>query len=164
MLICARGNCDDFASAPRRLKSACPRPAVASSYSYDQTCIDSVVEPDCQQVIITVIVSAKRQIKDVHSISDCRINCVQDVLIASVKHATRENVVVTEKCSRRDPGHTIDHDTVYHCVQRGVKNSGCDPGSVRSVVLNGLCVQTLLTSLVIEDFRNNHLWRDIFAV
>src|SRR4029077_235648 len=71
---------------------------------------------------------------------------------------------IAQECTWRHPRHTIDQDTVYHCVQRGIKNSRCDPGSVRSMVLNGLRVEIRLVVLVIENLGDNNFRRDILAV
>src|SRR4029077_2939909 len=128
------------------------------------TGIDRIIESDRQQIVITMVAAPKRQIENIHSVSDGSINCVQDVFTASVQHVAGENIVIAQECPRRHAGHTIDQNTVYHCVQRGIKNSGCDPGSMRSVVLNGLRIEVRLAVLIIENLGYNNFRGDVIAV
>ena len=94
MFVCARGDCDHFACTAGRLKSSLPGATVPCSHSHAEARLNSIVEPDCQQVIVAVVPSAERQIENVHSVGDSRVNCVEDVLAASIGNIAREYVVI----------------------------------------------------------------------
>jgi len=151
MLVCTRGDCDDFTRATGRLYSALPRAAVTGRHSHAEARLNSIVEPDCQQVIIAVVPSAKRQIENVHSVGDSRVNCVEDVFAASIGNIAREYVVIAQPGTGRDSGHIVDANAVHDRIQGRIINSGGDAGGVRSVVLNGLCVEVVLVVLIVEN-------------
>ena len=111
-----------------------------------------------------MVPSAKRQIENVHSVGDSRVNCVEDVLAASIGNIAREYVVIAQPGTGRDSGHIVDANAVHDRIQGRIINSGGDAGGVRSVVLNSLCVEVVLVILIVENLGHNNFWRDVFAV
>src|SRR5438552_18507170 len=115
VLVCARANRDHIASASGRFNGAAAWAAVARSHCNANTGFDCVVETNRQKIVVTMISAAERQVEDVHSIGNCGIDRVEDVLGTGVQHVTWEDIVVTQKRPRRYPGHVVDIDAVRHC-------------------------------------------------
>src|SRR5262249_33742493 len=164
MLVCARADCNNLSRAAGRLNGVWPGAAVTGGDSYVHSCLDSIVEPDRQQIVVTLKRATKRQIENIHSLSDGRIHRVQDILAASVGYVAGKHVVVPKPGARRHSGHVPDAHAVHYGMQGHIKYPGGDPGSVRPMVLDGLRVEVLLVVLVEENLGNNHLWRDVLAV
>ena len=162
MLVGAPSDRDDLARAARGFKRALAGTAVTSSNGHYQSCIDSVVESHRQQIVVAMITAAQRQVENIHSVLDCLINCIQDVFTASVQHATGENIVIAQPRARSDARHVIDLHAVHNSSFAGYSSRYAS--RVCAVILNGLGVQTLVVGLIIENFRNNNLFRDVVAV
>ena len=162
MLVRAPSDRDDLARAARGLKRALPRPLLPAATATTTSCIDCVVESNRQQIVVTMVAAAQRQIKNVHAVLDCRIDGVQDVFAASEQHVARENIVIAQPRARSDAGHVIDLHAVHNSSFAGY--SSRNTSRVCAVILDRLRVQTLLAGFVIENFRNNNLFRDVVAV
>src|SRR6266550_2311158 len=162
MVICTRSNRDDFAGATRGLKRALSGAAITGGYGHNHSCIDGIVEPDCQQIVVTMIAAAKRQVENVHAVFDSCINSVQDVFAASVQNASGKNVVISQPSARRDPGHIINAHAIYNRSFAGY--SGGNSSCMCAMILDGLSVQTLLVVLIEKNFGNYNLFRDVIAV
>src|SRR5438094_543037 len=164
MLICARADCDDFTRAPGRLNGALPGTAVPCRHSHGKARLNSIVEADCQQVVVPMVAAAKRQIENIHSVGDARVNCVEDVFAASIENIAREYVVITQPGTGGDTGHIVDVHAVHDSIQGRVINSGRNTSGMRSMILDRLCIEILLVVFVVENFCNDDLWRDVLAV
>src|SRR5262245_2779395 len=102
MLVRASSDCEDVARPARGLERALAGTAVTRCYSHYESGFDSVVETMGKQIVVTMVASTQRQVENIHSVLDRRINCVQDVFTARVQYAAWENVVVTEPRPWRD--------------------------------------------------------------
>ena len=60
------------------------------------------------------------------------------------------------------PGHVINLHAVHNSGFAG--HSSRYASRVCAVILDGLSVQTLVVGLIVENFRNNNLFRDVVAV
>ena len=100
--------------------------------------------------------AAQRQVKNIHSVLDCRIDRIQDVFAASVQHVSREDVVVPQPRARSDTGHVIDAHPVHNSSLAGYSR-GIASG-VRPVVLDCLGVEALLFSFVIKYLGHNNFF------
>src|SRR5437773_12082944 len=108
-----------------------------------------------------MVSAAKREIENVHPVGDRSIDRVEDVLAAGLTHIAGKDIVVPQKGARRYPGHVIDAHAVHH---RSLAGHTCrDSRSVCPMILDGLCVESLLLGLVIEDLGNDDFWRDVLA-
>src|SRR5207249_11869035 len=87
---------------------------------------------------------------------------VQDVFAASVQDVAWKNVVISQPCPRRDSRHVIDHNGIHD--GSFARYSSRDASCVCAVILDCLCVQTLLAGFVIENLGDDNFWRDVFAV
>src|SRR5204862_813134 len=96
MLIRASADGNDLARAAGRLKCACSGTAVASRHGYYHARVHRVVETYCKQIVVTMVAAAQRKIQNIHSISDCGIDSVEDVLASRVQYVTGENVVIPQ--------------------------------------------------------------------
>ena len=166
MLVCARPDRNDLACAAGRLKGTCPWAAVTSGNGYHDACIDCVVEPNRQQVVVTMEAASQRKIENIHAVFECRLNRVEDVLatctVTALINVVGEDVVVPQLGTRGYSGHVIDADAVDDSSL--ASHAGGDPGGVGPVSLDCLCIEALLLRLVEEDFCNNHFWSDVPAV
>ena len=59
-----------------------------------------------------------------------------------------------------------DMSSIAHAVHDGsfAGHSSRNASRVCTVILDGLGVQTLVVGLIVENFRNNNLFRDVVAV
>ena len=113
-----------------------------------------------------MVAPSQRKIENIHAVSDCGVNRVEDVLAAravrKLINVVGKDVVVPQPGARRYPGHVTDADAVYDGSL--ASHAGGDPGGVSPVPLDCLRVEALLEGLVKEDLGNNDFWRDILAV
>ena len=113
-----------------------------------------------------MVAPSQRKIENIHSVLDCGVNRVEDVLAArtvtALINVVGEDVVVPQPGTRCNPGNVIDADTIDDSSL--ASDARGDPGGVSPVPLDCRRIEPLLLRLVEENFCHNHFWRDVPAV
>ena len=164
MLVGAASDRDDFARAARRLKSACPRSAVARCHRHDHASVHCVVESDRQQVSssATRAVPPSDRLRTSIPSSTAASTALRMAWLVASQHVAGENIVIPQPRARSHAGHITDAHAVHDRSFAGYASR--DASCVCPMILNRLRVEALLTSLFIEDFGNNDFWRDVLAI
>src|SRR5262249_36776348 len=113
-----------------------------------------------------MVAPSQRKIENIHSVLDCGVDRVEDVLAArtvtALINVIGEDVVVPQPGTRRYSGHVIDAHAIN---DSSLASDACgDPGGVSPVPFDCRRIEALLLRLVEENFCHNHFWRDVVAV